>query len=208
MKRKFTLIELLVVIAIIGILASLLLPSLGKARRKARMTLCINNQKQIAIGFQLFLDDNDDTFHSKRNLDGSDYYDDGTLRYITGGDYQPNLDLEYIHSKELFRCSETQKGNAGVSFQQDYGFNLVLHDKKQNIINTTSETILTTDTKRRYLEVNRADSVDVRHAEQKHVHLWADGHVTGLKYTQLLANPQWVDFIDLNPCNGDFTIRP
>ncbi|MCM8532876.1 MAG: type II secretion system GspH family protein, partial [Lentisphaeraceae bacterium] len=49
-ERKFTLIELLVVVAIIGILSSILLPSLGKARTKAKEALCISQLKQIGYG--------------------------------------------------------------------------------------------------------------------------------------------------------------
>ena len=58
-QAKFTLIELLIVVAIIGILASLLLPALGKARAKARQAVCLNNQKQIGLAFALYQDDNE-----------------------------------------------------------------------------------------------------------------------------------------------------
>ena len=58
--RGFTLVELLVVIAIIGILSSITLVGLAKARERARRAQCMNNVSQVAKALIMFADDNKD----------------------------------------------------------------------------------------------------------------------------------------------------
>lgn len=55
-QRGFTLIELLIVVAIIGLLTSILLPALGKAKEQAKTAVCLSNVRQIGLAMQMYVD--------------------------------------------------------------------------------------------------------------------------------------------------------
>ena len=61
-RRAFTLIELLVVVAIIGLLISIVLPSLGAARANAKRAACASNLRQIGIALRTYLGWSNDRF--------------------------------------------------------------------------------------------------------------------------------------------------
>jgi prepilin-type N-terminal cleavage/methylation domain-containing protein len=68
-KRRsgFTLIELLVVIAVIAVLLAVLLPALRRARTLTKRVACQSNLKQIAVAWNMYLDDNEGRFYQGRN---------------------------------------------------------------------------------------------------------------------------------------------
>jgi prepilin-type N-terminal cleavage/methylation domain-containing protein/prepilin-type processing-associated H-X9-DG protein len=86
--RGFTLIELLVVIAIIGILTSMLLPSLSSAKGAAHRISCVNNEKQLCLAMRMYSDDNNGYYPPRIQ----------TNRWCT-------TLLTYYHDLKILKCS-------------------------------------------------------------------------------------------------------
>ena len=132
MRNKFTLIELLVVIAIIGILTSMLLPALSKARRTTMLKLGVSNMKQIAIALISYTDDNNDDFVWARNPAMADYtWDDYTSSYLGYDLSETDKQGEkpaYQSAMQILRCPlddlERNKGSeADGYFKRTYQLN-------------------------------------------------------------------------------------
>ena len=99
-RKGFTLIELLVVIAIIAILAAILFPVFQKVRENARATACLSNMKQIGLGVQMYVTDNDERLFFRSN-------DANSRSGVTvGGDPYRwwNQLMPFLKSNAVFTC--------------------------------------------------------------------------------------------------------
>ncbi len=137
----FTLIELLVVIAIIGILASMLLPALGKSKEKAHEVKAMNAMKQMGLAFDMFLHDNESKFpatagsttNSVMWLNPIDPTKSQVLDYMGGSLESMNKLL--ICPKDRQSPTRTLSGNAGVMYPWSFSMNSNVTSKRTDQFN-------------------------------------------------------------------------
>jgi prepilin-type N-terminal cleavage/methylation domain-containing protein len=191
-RRGFTLIELLVVIAIIAILAAILFPVFAKAREKARMTACLNNQKQIVTAILMYAQDHDEMLPDKDSVWGAISLDKGVMICPTKG-------------------TKTANG---------YGYNVYVAGKALGEIADPVNALITADSNNANNQISYGSDIDKRHAGTKALCSYMDGHagspmddiygllVKDLTFTSATTLPAGWTFYDANNINGTATATP
>ncbi len=121
-KEAFTLIELLVVIAIIGLLISLLTPSLGRARERAREIACLSKERQMGLAIYLFAGDNNGYLPQQHSRNTSPW---SFPDYSWAAQIWPYLgDGGWPQFARFFHCPSDEvpykRGAVGAMFQSSY----------------------------------------------------------------------------------------
>jgi prepilin-type N-terminal cleavage/methylation domain-containing protein/prepilin-type processing-associated H-X9-DG protein len=144
--KAFTLVELLAVICIVAILAAMLLPALVGGGL-SRMSKCMNNLKQVDLGFILFANDNQGRFPMQVSVTNG-----GTMEFIYSEHTFPHFQKikDYIRDPRCLICIFETNRQAAVSFEALNDLNISYFLNADASTNNPSRTILAGD---RFLQV-------------------------------------------------------
>ena len=137
----FTLIELLVVIATTALLAVMLLPALASPRANSQAFQCMNNTKQLTLGWLMYVNDNNETFMIPGNwVNNSESWTPGpdnsdpSLMLDTGPNKDSALMAPYVHSPASFKCPSDIYDLAGVPRVRSYAMSCILGGGMQAMV--------------------------------------------------------------------------
>lgn len=115
-RGAFTLIELLVVVAIIGLLISMLLPSLAAAREQGKTVVCLAHLKDIGHAMGMYFSEHDDWFPFEKSnwpqTDGTPRDFPMTAFYYGGHPGRPGMPGDPTHTFDNEKIRDTFKGRA------------------------------------------------------------------------------------------------
>lgn len=206
-RNKFTLIELLVVVAIIGILASLLLPSLSKARAKAQFAICKSNNRQITVAVNLYTTDDSDFlpfsgWQPKSAQYGKNWlYDHGNMSSIE--DVKTGLLWPLLESMDVYHCPVHEKKNYGSQKLTSYIMNGIVQDENNDnwhkLSQFESSFILFWEANEKHEggmwndgadrareDINGSEKLTLRHGKNSSVSA-IDGSVTGISNVSFIS---------------------
>ena len=163
MRHAFTPVEIVIVIALIGIVAAILYPVVGFAREKTRQSICMSNQRQLAMALIQYAQDNNNMLPA-------------TVGNIDEGTCWHNAAARVLNSEALFSCPSIMLD--GSVAHPCYGLNGYLCSTDISTFALPAKVVLTADAHSNFLL--SSDDLEMLRHNGSYVISFADGHTATL----------------------------